>query len=43
MNSTNVIGVDPHRRSFTAALLDERGTLIGHEHFANDTDGYTAA
>ena len=42
MNSTNIIGVDPHRRTFTAALLDERGGLVSHEHFDNRKDGYTA-
>jgi transposase len=43
MSPTNIVGVDPHRRSFTAALLDERGALVGHEHFTNDTEGYAAA
>lgn len=37
------VGIDPHRKVFTAAALDERGRLLGHEHFANDHDGHTTA
>ena len=43
MTSTNVVGVDPHRRTFTAAVLDERGGLLGHEHFDNNRVGYASA
>ena len=39
----NVVGIDPHRKTFTAGVLDERGGELGGEHFANTTEGYRAA
>jgi transposase len=36
------VGVDPHRRVFTATVLDERGRDIGHEHFENTRTGHEA-
>jgi transposase len=43
MVALNIVGVDPHRKNFTACVLDERGGSLGHEHFANTSDGYRAA
>jgi transposase len=40
MTTGNIIGVDPHRRRFTATILDERGLALATEHFSNDTAGY---
>jgi transposase len=42
MTAGNIIGVDPHRRTFTATLLDQRGGQIGNAHFPNTRDGYKA-
>jgi transposase len=35
-----VIGVDPHKRSNTALVLDDRERVLGRQRFANDRDGY---
>jgi transposase len=35
-----MIGVDPHKASHTAAVLDERGQLIGQQRFPVTLDGY---
>ena len=43
MVALNIVGVDPHRKTFTACVLDERGGALGHEHFSNTADGYRAA
>lgn len=43
MTGTNTIGVDPHRRTFTATILDERGSVMATEHFANDGAGHIEA
>jgi len=37
------VGVDPHRRTFTATVLDHRGGELGHEHFPNTAAGHQAA
>jgi transposase len=37
------VGVDPHRRTFTATALDQRGGELGHEHFPNTGAGHQAA
>lgn len=37
------VGVDPHRRVFTATVLDQRGRDVGHGHFENNRAGHTAA
>jgi hypothetical protein len=36
----NVVGVDPHRQTLTAAVLDERGGELGTEHFTADAAGF---
>ena len=43
MTATNIVGIDPHRKTFTATLLDERGGEIDHAHFTNNRDGHAAA
>lgn len=35
-----VIGVDPHKRSNTALVLDDRERVLGRQRFDNDRDGY---
>lgn len=35
-----VIGVDPHKRSNTALVLDDRERVLGRQRFANDRNGY---
>jgi transposase len=37
------VGVDPHRQTFTATVLDQRGGELGHEHFPNTAAGHRAA
>ena len=41
MKAGNVIGVDPHRQTLTATVLDARGGEIDHAHYANTTAGHT--
>jgi transposase len=43
MSPGNIVGVDPHRRSLTATVLDERGGVLGHGHFDNTKVGYSKA
>ena len=43
MTAGNIVGVDPHRETFAATVLDLRGGEVGHAHFANDRDGHAAA
>src|SRR5919112_833835 len=43
MTGLVTIGVDPHRKVFTAAALDERGRALGHSHFDNTSVGHAAA
>ena len=43
MTAGNIVGVDPHRRTCTATVLDERGGELAHGHFANDHDGHAQA
>lgn len=43
MPAGNIVGVDPHRRRFTATILDERGAVIATEHFDNDLAGHVNA
>ena len=38
----NVVGVDPHKRSLSAAVLDPRGGLLASEHFRVSGDGHRA-
>lgn len=42
MTGDITVGIDPHRKVFTAAALDERGRLLAHEHFDNNHDGHAA-
>jgi transposase len=42
MAAGNIVGVDPHRKTFTATVLDPRGGELAHAHFSNTGDGYTA-
>ena len=39
----HIIGIDPHRRRFTATILDDRGCVAAIEHFTNDIAGYLEA
>jgi transposase len=43
MTGLITIGIDPHRKVFTASALDERGRALGHSHFENTRGGHTAA
>jgi transposase len=38
----NVVGVDPHKRTLTATVLDARGGVVGSEHFRVSGDGHRA-
>jgi transposase len=40
MATANVVGVDPHRRTLTATVLDGRGGEVDHAHFPNTTAGH---
>jgi transposase len=42
MTEVVTVGVDPHRKVFTATVLDERGRNIGHQHFENIHAGHEA-
>lgn len=43
MTAGNTIGVDPHRETFTATVLDERGGEGDHAPFANTRAGHADA
>jgi transposase len=38
----NVVGVDPHKRSLTATVVDPRGGIVASEHFRVSGDGHRA-
>lgn len=38
----NVVGVDPHKRSLTARVVDPRGGIVASEHFRVSGDGLRA-
>jgi transposase len=40
MTADNIVGVDPHRKTFTATVLDSRGGELGHAHFPNTREGH---
>jgi transposase len=40
MSGSVTVGIDPHRKVFTASVLDERGRRMSHEHFTNDHRGH---
>ena len=37
-----IIGMDPHKRSATIEIIDERETVLAARRFATDRDGYAA-
>ena len=38
----NVVGVDPHKRTVTATVVDARGGIVASEHFRVSGDGHRA-
>ncbi|MGZ6617549.1 MAG: IS110 family transposase, partial [Solirubrobacteraceae bacterium] len=38
----NVVGVDPHKRSLSATVVDARGGIVASEHFRVSGDGHRA-
>src|SRR6201987_309556 len=38
----NVVGVDPHKQTMTATVIDARAGLLGSEHFRVSSDGHRA-
>jgi transposase len=38
----NVVGVDPHKRTLTATVIDPRGGVVASEHFRVSGDGHRA-
>ena len=38
----NVVGIDPHKRTLSASLLDERGGYLAHAHFRVSGEGHRA-
>ncbi|MEX1173062.1 MAG: transposase [Chloroflexota bacterium] len=42
MTAHNTIGVDAHRMTYTATVLDSRGGELGHAHFSNNREGHDA-
>jgi hypothetical protein len=38
----NVVGVDPHKRTLTATVIDPRGGVLASEHFRVSGDGHRA-
>jgi len=38
----NVVGVDPHKRSLSASVVDPRGGIVASEHFRVSGDGHRA-
>ena len=38
----NVVGVDPHKRTLTATVVDARAGILGSEHFRVSGDGHRA-
>ena len=43
MATGNTVGVDPHWRTFTATVLDQRGGQVDHAHFPNTRAGHRDA
>lgn len=39
---SNTVGIDPHKHTLSAALLDDRGGLLGIEHFKVSGGGHRA-
>jgi transposase len=40
--AANVVGVDPHKRTLTAAVVDARGGIVAGEHFKVSGEGHRA-
>jgi transposase len=38
----NVVGIDPHKRTLTATVVDPRGAILASEHFRVSGDGHRA-
>src|SRR5256885_8151104 len=38
----NVVGIDPHKRTLTATVVDLRGGVLASEHFRVSGDGHRA-
>jgi hypothetical protein len=38
----NVVGIDPHKRTLSAAVVDARGGIVASEHFGVSGDGHRA-
>ena len=38
----NVVGIDPHKRTLSAAVVDVRGGIVASEHFRVSGDGHRA-
>jgi transposase len=38
----HVVGIDPHKRTLTATVVDPRGGILGSEHFRVSGDGHRA-
>ena len=38
----NIVGINPHKRTLSAAIVDERGGIIGVEHFKVSGNGHRA-
>ena len=36
----NVVGIDPHKRTLSAAVVDQRGGVLGCRHFPVSCDGH---
>jgi transposase len=41
-NAGSVVGIDPHKRTLSACVLDERGALLAIAHFRVSGDGHRA-
>src|SRR6185436_17734898 len=37
-----IIGMDPHKRSATIEIINDRETILGQDRFGTDRDGYAA-
>ena len=38
----NAVGIDPHKRTLTAIVVDARGGIVAGEHFRISGDGHRA-
>ena len=38
----NVVGIDPHKQTLSATVLDPRGGIVASEHFRVSGDGHRA-